>query len=321
MKQAKLQNATPAKCGRLANPYVDSQFKLIFDEESTRLFLNSVLRLKVPIRTLTIRNSESNDTSSVGRRVYFDVFCEDEDGNRFIVEMQRAWQSFLKNRLIYYICRKMDEMGRDYETKDGGRTIHGWNYDIKRVYMVCLLDDRDKDLTKQKFRQDISFYDVENHRQFSDKLMIVMINLKMLEDNVPEGCTEYYRNFLHLLQSISSDMTTAKELLRDIDESTLNEEQKSIFRRVVNLSDVSSMTEEQRLQYEEELRNEWDYSASMNESFNNGKAEGIAEGLAEGEAKGKMQVARNLLKLGLPLAQVSEATGLSEEQLAERQTD
>ena len=41
----------------------------------------------------------------------------------------------------------------------------------------------------------------------------------------------------------------------------------------------------------------------------------FAEGRAEGEAKGKAErtreVAQNLLHLGLPIAQIAEATGLS----------
>ena len=46
-----------------------------------------------------------------------------------------------------------------------------------------------------------------------------------------------------------------------------------------------------------------------------GRAEGKAEGRAEGEAKGKAErtreVAQNLLHLGLPIAQITAATGLS----------
>jgi len=46
-----------------------------------------------------------------------------------------------------------------------------------------------------------------------------------------------------------------------------------------------------------------------------GRAEGEAKGRAEGEAKGRAEgraeAARNLLRMGLELSKISEATGLS----------
>ena len=42
-----------------------------------------------------------------------------------------------------------------------------------------------------------------------------------------------------------------------------------------------------------------------------GRAEGEAKGKAEGEAKARADTARNLLRMGLELSQISEATGLS----------
>ena len=42
-----------------------------------------------------------------------------------------------------------------------------------------------------------------------------------------------------------------------------------------------------------------------------GRVEGEAKGRAEGEAKGRADAARNLLRMGLELSKISEATGLS----------
>jgi predicted transposase/invertase (TIGR01784 family) len=54
-----------------------------------------------------------------------------------------------------------------------------------------------------------------------------------------------------------------------------------------------------------------------------GRAEGEAKGRAEGEAKGraeeKMQVAQNLLSLGMELPQIAQVTGLSIETLQQLQ--
>ena len=46
-----------------------------------------------------------------------------------------------------------------------------------------------------------------------------------------------------------------------------------------------------------------------------GKEEGRAEGRAEGMSQRSQEIARNLLSLGLPVDQITQATGLTEEEI------
>ena len=46
-----------------------------------------------------------------------------------------------------------------------------------------------------------------------------------------------------------------------------------------------------------------------------GKAEGKAEGRAEGRAEGMLEVAKNLLSMDIPILQIMQATGLTQEQI------
>ena len=46
-----------------------------------------------------------------------------------------------------------------------------------------------------------------------------------------------------------------------------------------------------------------------------GKEEGRAEGRAEGMSQRSLEIARNLLSLGLPVNQITQATGLTEEEI------
>ena len=59
------------------------------------------------------------------------------------------------------------------------------------------------------------------------------------------------------------------------------------------------------------LRDRLDYENSFKWARADGLAEGEAKGRAEGEAKGRADAARNLLRMGLELSKISEATGLS----------
>jgi len=312
--------------GNLANPYLDSQFKLIFNENVTREFLNSILKLKTPIREITIRNPESNDDSSAGRRVYFDVLCCDQQGNSFIVEMQSIWRDYLRNRILYYSCRKLDEMGRDY-IREKRRGLHrGWKYDIRSVCTICLLNDTDRDLEEQTFIQDINMCDIRRGNVWSDKLRIIIVNLPMLKNHISED-NEYYLKFLSLLELISRNMNTAEELLSEIEKTSLNEEQKELFRRVVSISDLSAMSEEQRLKYEEDLKSYLDDRALKQDFFDKGVEQGIEKGRAEGRAEGKaegrvegeksrsLQIAKAMKVNGISLDSIILCTGLTVEEV------
>ena len=46
-----------------------------------------------------------------------------------------------------------------------------------------------------------------------------------------------------------------------------------------------------------------------------GREEGREEGLAEGEAKKPLEIAKKMLEMGLSVEQITEATGLSEEEV------
>jgi predicted transposase/invertase (TIGR01784 family) len=55
----------------------------------------------------------------------------------------------------------------------------------------------------------------------------------------------------------------------------------------------------------------------MAEGMAKGMAEGMAKGMAEGLAKGLADTARNLKAMGLSLADISKATGLTTDEIAD----
>ena len=61
------------------------------------------------------------------------------------------------------------------------------------------------------------------------------------------------------------------------------------------------------------------YQKGKEEGRAEGRAEGKEEGRAEGRAEGmslrSLEIARNLLSLGLPIDQITQATGLTEEEI------
>jgi len=90
---------------RYINPYTDFGFKRLFGEEANKDllidFLNTFLPEKHRIKTLNFRNTEQLGPIALDRKAVFDIFCEAESGEKFIVEMQKAKQHFFKDRSLF----------------------------------------------------------------------------------------------------------------------------------------------------------------------------------------------------------------------------
>ena len=85
------------------NPFTDFGFKKIFGEEASKHllmdFLNSLLPESNKIKELSFKNPELLGKSEKDRKSIFDIYCETESGEKFIVELQKANQNFLKSAL------------------------------------------------------------------------------------------------------------------------------------------------------------------------------------------------------------------------------
>ena len=59
----------------------------------------------------------------------YDIFCADEKGNQFIVEMQNARQTYFRDRAVFYSTFPI----RNQAQKGS------WNFKLQEVYCVGLL--------------------------------------------------------------------------------------------------------------------------------------------------------------------------------------
>ena len=91
---------------RYINPYTDFGFKKLFGTEMNKdlliSFLNALFYGHEVVRDVTYLNNEHFGASVLDRKAIFDVYCENEQGEKFIVEMQKAEQNYFKDRSLYY---------------------------------------------------------------------------------------------------------------------------------------------------------------------------------------------------------------------------
>ena len=86
---------------RYINPYTDFGFKKLFGTEMNKdlllSFINSLLQGREKIKSLRYLNTEHLGTTEQDRRAVFDVYCENERGEKILVEMQRGDQQYFKD--------------------------------------------------------------------------------------------------------------------------------------------------------------------------------------------------------------------------------
>ena len=72
-----------------------------------------------------------------------------------------------------------------------------------------------------------------------------------------------------------------------------------------------SQDERERAIFRSRRKFQTDYQSDLATARDNGIQIGLAEGMAKGKAEGKIEIAQNLLKIGLSCDQIAAATGLT----------
>ncbi|MDD6123880.1 MAG: Rpn family recombination-promoting nuclease/putative transposase [Bacteroidales bacterium] len=131
------------------NPFTDIGFKRIFGQELSKPllldFLNSLFEGEKHMANLTFLDKEQPALFEEDRSLIYDIYCETDDGEKIIVEMQNKSQPFFKNRSIYYVSEAIARQGERGSV---------WNYAIDSVYLVAFLNFCPFDFKKQ-FRTDV----------------------------------------------------------------------------------------------------------------------------------------------------------------------
>ncbi len=274
------------------NPFTDVGFKRIFGQELSKPllldFLNSLFEGEKHIVNLTFLDKEQPALFEEDRSLIYDIYCETDKKEKIIVEMQNKSQPFFKNRSIYYVSESIARQGERGSS---------WNYDIDSVCLVAFLNFSPLDFKKQ-FRTDVVLAEKGTKEQFSDKLRMIYLQLPLFKKEADE-CENQVERWIYLLKNME----------------TLNRlpwaAQSAVFKKLESIADVSAMTRAERLQYDEALKKYRD-TISV---FQGVRLEGIMEGRKEGRKEGLRQTARNLKSMGLGIADIQKATGLSEEEI------
>ena len=89
-----------------------------------------------------------------------------------------------------------------------------------------------------------------------------------------------------------------------------------VFRKLAEIGDLRKLSREELELYDEDIKNMRDIYATR--KFD--EKRGMEKGIAKGELSKGLEVARNLLAIGMSWPQIVQITGLTEDQLKQLQS-
>ena len=244
-------------------------------------FLNSLFDGFQVIKDVKYLNSEHVGDVFVERKPIFDVYCENEHGEKFIVEMQNAY----------------------FPIREQAPKVAEWNFKLEHVYTVALLnfDFEEEAFDKNDINHDVGLLDKKTFKVFNDKLSFKYVEIAKF-NKTEEELDTLYDKWLYVLKNLSR---------LDKRPAALKEK---VFTKLFEEAEIAKFTPTELKEYEDSLKAYRDVKNSIDTALEKGREEGMAEGMAKGMAKGmekeKQSTARRLLSMGLSEEQVSTATEL-----------
>ncbi len=282
---------------RYINPYTDFGFKKLFgtamNKELLISFLNALLSGREIVHDVTYLNVEHLGSRELDRKAVFDVYCENEQGEKFLVEMQKGEQEFFKDRSLFYSTFAIREQARR----------GNWDYELKAVYTIGILNFTFDDTNNVNFHHEVKLVDLQTQQVFYDKLTFIYLEMPKFNKTEQELETMFDK-WMFVLRNLSNLLERPAAL------------QERIFKRLFEAAEIAKFDRHELYEYEESLKNFRDMYSVITTAEKKGRAEGLMEGIMQGANQKAVEIARNLKSAGLRDNEISRLTGLDEDAIA-----
>lgn len=270
------------------NPLTDFGFKKLFGVELNKEllidFLNQLLPSIHQIKDLTYTKNEHLGGSEYERKAIFDLYCESQSGEKFIVEVQKAKQNFFKDRSVYYSTFPIQEQAKKGE----------WDFKLSAVYTIGILDfvfDDHKD--QSEILHTVKLKD-QNGNVFYNKLTYIYLELPKFTKSATELQTRFDK-WMYVFRHLAN-LQNRPDIL-----------QERVFEKLFEIAEIAKFTPKEKEQYEESLK----YYRDLKNVVDSSKEEGKIEGKIERS----IEVAKEMKSDGISIEKISKYTGLSKEEI------
>ena len=293
---------------RYINFYTDFAFKKLFGTEMNKdlliSFLNALLQGREVVLDVNYLNTEHLGTQEYDRRAVFDVYCKNDKGEVFLVEMQKGEQQFFKDRSIYYSTFAIREQAPRGE----------WNYELKGVYTIGILNfcfDKERE---GNYYHEVKLMDTATKEVFYDKLVFIYLEMPKFTKQENE-LESLFDKWLYVIRNLAALMERPRVL------------QEKVFAHLFEAAEIAKFSRVERYEYEESLKAYRDWFSVMTTAelrgeergeergFKKGEEKGLKEGLEKGRIEERLRNARGLKARGVDADIIAQVTGLSEDDI------
>ena len=270
----------------------DTLFKMLFVTHQDLLKKLVAALLGIPVESigqLIVRNEE------MPPEILGNKFCRLDinmlvNGQLVDLEVQIANEGDYPERVLYYWARDFSTAlpsGEGYST-------------LPRTIVISILDFRLFDC--EEYHSFFQPLEVTRHTLLSDKMGLHFFELPKFFAGAED------RDMLSLWLLLFKASTEEElEKIRAMEVPVMNQAIDAYYK----ITASPKFRELERVR--EKARH--DEAQALHHAEQKGRAEGMAKGRAEGISERSVEIAKNLLKMGMSLIQVSEATGLAPEEL------
>jgi predicted transposase/invertase (TIGR01784 family) len=272
------------------NPFTDFGFKKIFGEEANKDllmdFLNELLQEKSKITQLSFLKTENLGAGEADRKAIFDLYCENDKGEKFIVELQKAKQKYFKDRSLYYATFPIQEQALKGD----------WDFKLKTVYTISIMDFifDEKANNHHKLRHDIALIEIQTQEIFNDKLRFIYLEMPKFTKTEAELETRFDK-WLYILKNLPK-LEQVPEKLRE-----------KIFLKLFETAEIAKYNTQEQYAYQDSLK----YYRDLKNVINTAVEEAV--GVAVEEAI--IEIAKNAIQKGSNDDFIASITGLSIDQI------
>ena len=270
---------------RYVNFYTDFAFKKLFGTEINKellmSFLNELLRGKEEITDLTYLNVEHLGANAANRKAVFDVYCETQNGDKILVEMQKAEQQYFIDRSIFYSTFPIQE-----QAKSGD-----WNFELKRVYTIGILNFVFDEKDEERYNHVVKMMEIETKEVFYDKLTYIYLEMPKFRKTEAQ-LNSLFDKWLYAIKNLATLMERPEVL------------QEAVFERLFEQAEIAKFSSNELYDYRESQKDFWDMFAVTETAEKRGRDER------------SLEIAQSLKEMGMTPGQIASATGLTPEQIS-----
>ena len=278
------------------DPKNDLTFKRVFGEHKhlCMSLINSMLPLEKPVVELEYQTGELIPELPGLRNSIVDVRCTDSDKRQFIVEMQMYWSESFKSRVLLNASKayiKQLDKAKEFEL-------------LQPVYALNFVNDtfeKSPEMENEYYHyyKIVNIKDTEKQIKGLEFLFIELPKFRPL-DRAEKKLHELWLRFL----------TEINETTEKIPRELMDNE---YTREAVGYMEQAAYTRDQL----DEYYNRKIDAMTERSVLNDARKEGEEIGEQKGEHKKAVIIAKSLIKRGMSIEDVSDVTGLSNQQIEE----